>query len=186
MNLILSPLVYALLGLLTILPTLLSSGHAKMHPIDPGSGYAGCPDERVIKDILVFGGSSAYTFGWPYFLAAWYFGDPWGILRVYGITQLVLSGIQTLTLLAQVSKSHLKTFPLKAHFDCGYDAAWNVIWPVFWFQRVRWLGWLGAIRVVFTLIDYIASLPATIVISLISKALFGKWIQPVITKLDYP
>lgn len=178
---------YVLMGFIPIVLQLLASGHAVLHPIDEGSGLAGCPDRRVTKDILVFGGSSAFTFGLQYYLLGMLFEGTLGeLFAVYAQFQLILSAIQTITYLLQVPRSELSSIRLKAHLQgCGWTTAWSPLWPLYWLGKIPGLGWLREIRDLLTIADYLVSLPATLMISVLTRLLFGKWTVPVVSSVDH-
>lgn len=185
-----SPWGYVLIGIVPIVLILMITGHAKLQARDPGSGHAGCPDWRVTKDVLVFGGASAYTFGWYWFLASWWLGETNPLSKyvfVYGILQLVLSAVQTLTLFVQILLIKDKVIPLKSHLEgCGYTTAWGPFWALYWLGKFSWFkGITVFLRDLITRVDYVASLPMTLLFSGLAKVLLGKSLIPVIRHVDH-
>jgi hypothetical protein len=151
-----------------------------------GVKVCGCPDKRVNKSVLVFGGSAGYTFGWYYFVLADLAGKEMGqLFLVYGCMQFALSCLQSLTLFPQLLGQSRGTLQLKAHLQgCGYTTAWSVFWPLFWLQKIPFLSWVVLLRDLLTIVDYLASLIPVIVLSVIFGLLTGRWIIPTISSVD--
>lgn len=169
---------------------LLATGHAVLRPIDPEDGpvVVGCPDRRMKKDMLVFGGSSAFTFGWYWFVAVQLVGDSTlaDVFQTYGVLQLILSAFQLVSYLIQLRKSTAKVVYIKSHLEgCGFTTAWSMIWPLFWIQKIPFMKWVVRVRDIATVVEFIASFPAMIIICVLTMAFYGKVTVPMITHIDH-
>lgn len=195
--------VYALVGLVPILVTLLRTGHALLHPIGETED-GGCPDARVWKLLLHFGGAAGLTFGWHYRLAAGLVSEPWlkAALLTYADLHFAGSLVQFLAYLLQAAvlkrqgKLTKKVSQLKAHWGdkygrrgCGFTTGMSPFWWLYWLAlstkpKTLWGNIIGIPRDIITLIDYLASLPAAIVLSLITRFTVGVWIRPTLRGVD--
>ncbi len=181
--------VYAAAGFGSVVFELLRTGHAKRHAKGAGSQDAGCWDERVHKLIAVLGGAASFSFGWPYFALVLYGHLPiWieSLFLAYGTFQFVLSCVQTIILLVDTvrkkARGEFKTqLPrLKAHWGrkfgkrgCGSTTARSPFWFLYWasipFSADSLAGKIiGVMRDAVTLVDFLASLPAVLVIDFIA------------------
>lgn len=181
--------IYGVLGFVSVVFELLRTGHAKRHAKGAGSQDAGCWDERVHKLIAVLGGAASFSFGWPYFALVLYGRLPiWieSLFLAYGTFQFVLSCGQTVILLADTARKkangEFKTqLPrLRAHWGrrfgkrgCGSTTARSPLWFLYWlaipFSRDSLTGKIiGVIRDAITLVDFLVSLPAILIIDFIT------------------
>lgn len=182
-------LIYAVLGFGSVVFMLMMTGHAVRGAKGAESQDAGCWDERVHKLIAVLGGAASFSFGWPYFAVSLIPGLPgWfgNLVLAYGSLQFVLSCIQTAILLVDTvrkkGKREFKTqLPrLKAHWGrkfgkrgCGSSTARSPLWFLYWasipFSADSVTGKIiGVIRDAITLVDFLTSLPAILVIDVIT------------------
>ena len=194
--------IYALVGFIPIMVVLLKTDHARLQSIGETSD-TGCPDTRIEKLILVFGGSAGLTFGGHYWLLGTLVGQPWqALFLVYAALHLALSGFQTAALLGQVflwkKQGELtgRIAWLKAHWGdrfgrrgCGYTTSASPFWWLYWLAlttRPRTIrgNIVGVLRDSLTLVDFVASLPATLTLSLIIRAAAGIWIIPTLRGVD--
>jgi hypothetical protein len=180
-------LLYIIGGFVSIMGFVVKKKHAKIEPIHSGSCHVGCPDIRVIKDGFVFGGAAAFTLGLGYFLLFLMFRLP--ILGYYGVFQFCLTLIQIVTLFLQiphlVEQNELPYILIKAHLQgCGYTTAWSILWPIYWLQKIPGLSGLVVVRDILTRIDYMSSLPILLLISIMVKLIYGKWVKSVLVVVD--
>ncbi len=180
---------YAWAGPLWILAYLLISGKASF--FGTGGTGAACGQTDISKAVSVFGGASAFTFGIHWFVISWWMLQSgnleWARFFVaYATMQMALSMIQALRFLAQagnaVDGDHI---PLRAHWKldhpCGYDCAWNPLWPIFIISELKIpvLATLSnIIRNLMTLADFMVSLIPVLVLSLLTRLIYGVFTIP--------
>lgn len=192
---------YALVGFIPIMVTLLKTRHALLHPIGETED-GGCPDARVWKLLLHFGGAAGLTFGWHYWLLGFFIAEPWrSLLWTYAGLHLILSAFQSLSLYGQVwywqRKGALKeTITLKAHWGdrfgrrgCGFTTGASPFWWLYWLAltskpHTLWGNIVGIPRDIITLIDFLASLPVVVVLSILTRLTLGVWIRPTLRGVD--
>ena len=178
--------VYSLIGLVPILMWLLITGHA--NGLRSGeAGCTGCPDRRVKKAALSFGGSAGLTFGWHYLIVAYMLlpGHLRNFFLAYGYLQFWLSTFNALSLLAQIRFVPVGVVHVKAHLQgCGFTTAWSPFWPLFWLGKVfpnKTILWL---RDIITKVDWLVSLPAIGVLSILTYLLASRLLKPVVSPVD--
>lgn len=179
--------VYSLVGLVTILMWLLISGHANGFR-QGDAGCTGCPDRRVKKAVLSFGGSAGLTFGWHYVVVAYMLppGHVQNFFWAYGQLHFWLSAFNAVSLLAQLRAAPVGVVPVKAHLQgCGFTTAWSPLWPLFWLGKIYPSKKILVVRDLITRFDWVVSLPAMAALSVIARVYMRRWLKPVIAPVDH-
>ncbi len=175
------------MGLVPILMWLLINGHANGFK-QGEAGCTGCPDRRVRKAALSFGGSAGLTFGWHYFAVAYILqpGHTQNFCLAYAKLHFWLSAFNALSLLVQMKVVPEGVVPVKAHLQgCGFTTAWSPLWPLFWLGKIFPSQNIIVIRDLVTRVDWVVSLPAMGLLSISVRICARRWLKPVIAPVDH-
>lgn len=188
-------LTYATIGFAVVFYQLLRARNGKslasFAPVTvegKGSNDVGCGDGRVYKQYVVFGGASAFSFGLLYTVLSRITTGAWSeFFRAYALFQILLSIGQFVWFMVQVqNKRPTWIVGLKSHLNqCGFTTGWSPFWPIFFLSNVRFLKPVVAtLRDALTVINWVESLPAMIIITLLTKLLVGQWTVSSIGPVD--
>lgn len=194
--------IYALLGFGSVIFELKRTGHAKWESVGKTQD-SGCPDRRVEKLISTLGGAASFSFGWPYFVLSFVnIGWLTDLALAYGIFQFVSSAIQSIKFIRETVRKqktgelnkgrHCLMAHIGKRFDkpgCGSATGKSPFWFLYWlaipFSADSMMGEIiGWFRDGITLIEFLASLPAILIISAITWILARVFWVPKLTGVD--
>lgn len=193
-------LLYAVLGLYYVKRTLYKTGHAADASVGE-SQDGGCPDLRVEKRVPTLGGASGFTFG-NYYLGLWWLTSSMGLVSELFLAYGILNFFVSLDLAVKFIRATKKEkdsgglkgvfHRLKSHMGdrfgkpgCGASIGQSPSWFLYFAAlltkpKTFWGYVVGVPRDLITCVDTLFSLPALVIIDIVtfiqSRIVWWTWI----------